>query len=74
VRAHFEDVLVRLEPIPDERVVDAHLAELILDDGNPLSVVGREDMIQQRRLPRAQEASQHRHRHASVGRGRGSHG
>ena len=40
-------------------------------DRRALSVVGREDSVQQRRFARSQESGQHRHRHASVGRGRG---
>eukprot|EP00964_Phaeocystis_antarctica_P140871 scaffold105787_cov66-Phaeocystis_antarctica.AAC.2 len=45
----------------------AHLAELVLDHGDLLAVVGAQDVVEQRRLAAAQEAGQHRHGH--LGRG-----
>src|SRR5262249_46004669 len=39
------------------------LAELVLDDGDALAVLRRQDVVQQRRLAGPQKAGQHRHRH-----------
>ncbi len=41
-------------------VVDAHLAELVLDHGDALAVVLREDAVEQRGLAGTEEAGQHR--------------
>jgi hypothetical protein len=53
---HLEDFLVRTD---DQRVVDADLAELVLDDGNSLAVLLGEDAVEQGRLPRAEKAGEH---------------
>lgn len=49
--------------VADELVVDADGAHLVLDDGDLPAVALAKDVIQQRRLARAEEARQHRHRH-----------
>jgi hypothetical protein len=43
----------------DEALVDADLPELVLDHGDALAVVLREDAVQQRGLAGAEEAGQH---------------
>ena len=53
---HGEDLLVGLD---DELVVDADLAELVLDDGDLAAVLLGEDAVQQRRLAGAEEAGEH---------------
>ncbi len=53
-------------------LVDADLAELVLDDGELHTMVAREQVVQQRGLARAQEAGEHGHRNlARVGLGGG---
>jgi hypothetical protein len=53
---HLEDLLLGVE---HEGVVDADLAELVLDDGDPLAVLLGEDVVQQRRLAGAEEPGEH---------------
>ena len=64
---HLEDLLLGVE---DERVVDSHLTELVLDHRDPLPVLLAQDPVHQRRLPGAEEAGDHRHRYPLVSRGR----
>jgi hypothetical protein len=49
---HLEDLFLCRN---DEVVVDAYLAELVLDDGDPLAVVFAQDAVQERGLARAQK-------------------
>ena len=57
---HLDDLLVaRL----DDVVVDADLAELVLDHRDALAVVLLEDAVEQRGLAAAEEAGEDRHRH-----------
>ena len=39
----------------DERVIDAHLPELVLNHGDALAVLRAQHVVHQRRLPGAQE-------------------
>ena len=66
---HLDDLLFRLlTRVPgDQRVVDADLAKLVLDDGQLLAVLRREQVVEQRRLAAAEEAGQHRDGNARVG-------
>ena len=48
----------------------AHLAELVLDHGDLLAVVGAQDVVEQRRLAAAEKAGEYRHRHLGRGGGR----
>ena len=52
---HLEDLLVGLD---DELVVHADLAELVLDDGDLLAVLLREDAVEQGGLAGAEEAGE----------------
>ena len=52
----LEDLLLGAD---DELVVDADLAELVLDDGDALAVLLREDAVEEGRLARPEEARQH---------------
>ena len=54
--AGLEDLLFGAD---DQLVVHAHLAELVLDHGDALAVVLRQDAVQQCGLAGAQEAGQH---------------
>ena len=60
---HLEDLLVGLD---DEFVVDADLAEFVLDHGDALAVVGGQDAVQERRLAGAEKAGEDGHRDARV--------
>mmetsp|Transcript_19262 Transcript_19262/g.44278 ORF Transcript_19262/g.44278 Transcript_19262/m.44278 type:complete len:439 (-) Transcript_19262:38-1354(-) len=62
---HLEDLLLGLHlgVLGEQRVVDADLAELVLDHRDLLPVRRREDVVEQRRLPAAEEPSEHGHRH-----------
>ena len=46
----------------DEAVVDGDLTELVLDHSNLMPVFGRQNIVQQRRLPRSKETRNNRHR------------
>mmetsp|Transcript_5293 Transcript_5293/g.15983 ORF Transcript_5293/g.15983 Transcript_5293/m.15983 type:complete len:264 (-) Transcript_5293:157-948(-) len=46
----------------DEAVVDGDLSELVLDHSNLVPVFGRQNIVQQRRLPRSKETRNNRHR------------
>eukprot|EP00964_Phaeocystis_antarctica_P052534 scaffold30769_cov71-Phaeocystis_antarctica.AAC.8 len=65
---HLDDLFVRVElaVLRDEGVVDRDVTELVLDDCYLLAVRGRQDVVEQRRLPTAEEAREHRGRHARV--------
>mmetsp|Transcript_35372 Transcript_35372/g.80355 ORF Transcript_35372/g.80355 Transcript_35372/m.80355 type:complete len:489 (-) Transcript_35372:42-1508(-) len=64
---HLHDVLlVRHGATLHQRVVDAHLPELVLDDRDALAVVLLKDVVQQGRLAAAEEARQHRDRDLAV--------
>ena len=52
---HGDDILLLLDVLADEGVVDGDGAELVLDDGDELTVVALEDVVHQRGLARAQE-------------------
>ena len=52
---HLEDFFLGVD---DEVLIDADLAELVLDDGDPLAVLGGEDVVEQRRLAGPEEAGQ----------------
>ena len=43
----------------DQRVVDAHVAKLVLDDGDLLAVCRGEYVVEQRRLPRSEESGEY---------------
>ena len=60
---HLEDLLVGLD---DQFVVDTDLTELVLDDRNPLPVVGCQDAVQQGGLAGAEKAREDSHRNARV--------
>ncbi len=61
----LEDLLLGAD---HQLVIDRHLAELILDHGDALAVLLREDPVEQRGLARAEEPGQHRDRDApSIG-------
>jgi hypothetical protein len=63
---HLDDLLVRL--LGENALVDAHLAELILDDGESQSVMWiLEDVVEQGGLARSEETRQDRHRHLLLG-------
>ena len=66
---HLNDLLFSLHTciLGDQRVIDADLSKLVLDDGELLAVVGGEEMVEKRRLAAAEEAGEHGHRHARVG-------
>ena len=58
---HLEELLILLNlgVTCEQRVVDAHVAELVLDDGDLLPVrFVRQDVIHQRRLPAAEVAGE----------------
>ena len=61
---HLEDLFLGVD---DELLIDADLAELVLDDGDPLAVLGGQDAVEQGRLARAEEAGQHRDRNTVLG-------
>mmetsp|Transcript_67804 Transcript_67804/g.189269 ORF Transcript_67804/g.189269 Transcript_67804/m.189269 type:complete len:318 (+) Transcript_67804:588-1541(+) len=65
---HLNDFLVSLHlgVLFDELIVDADLAELILDDCDLLPVRRRQDMVEKRRLATAKEAGNHGHRNAAI--------
>ena len=52
---HLEDLFLGVD---DQLLIDADLAELVLDDGDPLAVLGGQDVIQQGRLAGAEKAGQ----------------
>jgi hypothetical protein len=54
---HFEHFFVCID---DERLIDADLAEFVLDHRDPFAVIFGEDPVEQRRFPRTQKAGQHR--------------
>ncbi len=58
---HFEDLFFGVD---HEFLIDADLAEFVLDDGDALTVAFGEDAIQKGRLAGAQEAGQHGHRNS----------
>ena len=60
---HFKDLFVGLD---DQFVVDADLAEFVLDDGDALAVVGGQDAIEQGGLAGAEKAREDGHRDARV--------
>mmetsp|Transcript_7911 Transcript_7911/g.32110 ORF Transcript_7911/g.32110 Transcript_7911/m.32110 type:complete len:237 (+) Transcript_7911:616-1326(+) len=62
---HLEDLLLRLD---HERVVDADLAELVLNHGDPLAMVARQDVVDERGLARAKEARHNRDGDLALGR------
>ena len=65
---HLDDVLLGL--LLDDLVVDSDLAKLVLDNGEAQAMVGAlEDVVEQRRLARAEEAREDGHRDLFVGRG-----
>ena len=51
-----------------ELVIDTDLAELVLDDGDTLAVLLREDAVEEGRLSGPEESCQHRDRYAFRGR------
>ena len=53
---HLEDLLLGVD---DEFVVDADLAELVLDDGDAFAVTLGEDVVEEGGLARAEEAGEH---------------
>ena len=61
---HGEDLLVGLD---DELVIDAHLAEFVLNDGDPAAVLFGENAVQQGGLAGAEEAGEHGDRNTLVG-------
>ena len=52
---HLEDLFLGAD---DEVLIDADLAELVLDDGDPLAVLGGQDVVEQRGLAGAEEAGE----------------
>mmetsp|Transcript_2132 Transcript_2132/g.6575 ORF Transcript_2132/g.6575 Transcript_2132/m.6575 type:complete len:291 (-) Transcript_2132:97-969(-) len=60
---HLDDLLIRLHlrVLLKQHVIDANIAELILDDGDLLAVLCGEDMVEQGGLAASEEAGQHRH-------------
>ena len=66
---HLEHFLVGVH---HEVVVDAELAELVLDDGDVLAVLLAQDAVQQRGLAGAEKAGQHGHGHLGLGHGNSS--
>ena len=52
---HLEDLFLGVD---DQLLIDADLAELVLDDRDALAVIGGEDVVQKRRLPGSEKASQ----------------
>jgi hypothetical protein len=60
---HLEDLFLRVQY---ERVVHAHLAELVLDDRDPAAVLLGQDPVEQCGLARAQESGQYGDRHPGV--------
>src|SRR5262249_47592703 len=65
---HFKDFFLGAD---DQLVIDADLAEFILDDGNALAMLGRQDVIEQRGLASAEKAGQNGDGNASAGNGHG---
>src|SRR5690349_6375847 len=53
----------------DEVLIDADLAKLVLDDGDPLAVIGREDVFEEGGLPGPKEAGQDSDGGAGISRG-----
>mmetsp|Transcript_3127 Transcript_3127/g.8040 ORF Transcript_3127/g.8040 Transcript_3127/m.8040 type:complete len:298 (-) Transcript_3127:21-914(-) len=67
---HLDHVLLRHAALRvQELVVDADLAELVLDHSNLFTVVLLEDVVEQRRLSGAEEARDDRRRGLGLGRG-----
>ena len=64
---HLKNLLLAVEALLNERVVHAHLPELVLNHGHFEPVVAREDVVEQCRLPRAQKACEDRDRHLCLG-------
>ena len=60
---HLEDLFVGLN---HQFVVDTDLTKLVLDDRNPLTVVGCQDAVQQGGLAGAEKAREDSHRNARV--------
>ena len=58
---HFKKLLVGID---DQLVVDAHLTEFILDDGNFEPVLLSENAVQQRGFSSPEEAGENRDRYA----------
>mmetsp|Transcript_24244 Transcript_24244/g.79829 ORF Transcript_24244/g.79829 Transcript_24244/m.79829 type:complete len:290 (-) Transcript_24244:91-960(-) len=60
---HLDDLLVRLHlrVLLKQHVIDANVAELILDDGDLLAVLCGEDVVEQGGLPAPKEAGEYRH-------------
>ena len=58
---HLDDLLAAV--LQEEVVVDAGLAELVLDHRDPAAVVLAQDAVEQRRLAGAEEPGEDRHRH-----------
>ncbi|MDT4870036.1 hypothetical protein FQZ97_1050950 [compost metagenome] len=48
--------------VAEQLAVDRRLAELVLDHRDLQAVIGLEDVLEQRRLARAEEAGEHGHR------------
>eukprot|EP00955_Chlamydomonas_euryale_P118613 366551-Chlamydomonas_euryale.AAC.36 len=65
---HLNDLLLTLHlcVLCQQRVVDADIPKLILDHCKPLAVRRREDVVEQGRFARPQEASQHSDRDTLV--------
>ena len=49
-------------------MIDTNLAKLVLDDGDALAVLLREDTVEEGRLSGPEESCQHRDRYAFRGR------
>ena len=64
---HLEDFFLGVD---DQVLIDADLAELVLDDGDALAVIRGEDVVEKRCLARPEEAGQHGDGHTRS-RGRG---
>ena len=62
---HLEDFFVGGD---DEIGIDVDLAELVLDHGDAVAVLSRQDVVEQRRLAGAEEAGEDRHRDLFRGR------
>ena len=64
---HLEELLLRLDAGADELVVDAHLAEFVLNHRDFESVVFLQYVVDERGLPASEEPRDDRHRYLSVG-------
>src|SRR6185295_2804808 len=66
---HLEDFFFGTN---DQLLVNADFAEFVFDDGDSLAVLGREDVVEERRFSGAQEARENGYGD-SVGRDVGGH-